>query len=624
MLPTKKISVFTDKKNCLAAAAALWVPVVLLFLLFLSPSFETNDDMAIMSIVNGARGVNDPHVIQHYFLGLLYRALYLADSHFPWYTAIQYLMLTLAFISISFVLLQRSQGWAGLGMSGILTAFYATQCFGNIQYTKTAGTLTCAGILLMFHSLSRTDADTDSAERHTAPSGEHTNPPGRHMDLPGRHKEPAGKKAGFSGRYAGLAAGLILALFGSMYRFDAFLSTAAVMTGIGIWELFSVRRSSAAAAEGAERRGGEKTLQRVLLRYLPAFFVLLILSAALRAGDMAVYRSDERWESYRDYNEARSSLQDYGFPSYDEHQEAYEALGLGPEAYLMYSRWDQYDPDMLDADVMRSLAALRPKRTLSPGLLKGFLKEIPALFMETRMFYCFLMMLAVMIFMAVSAGKWKDPGIWLPLLWEAAVFLLLFFYLYYRGRFSMERISVGYWMAATLFAAWAASELSRQAEMTIGISQAAALCVIAFGFYHSYWVDLVPGAGEETSVRRQEKRQILEEFGEDKDHLYIRKTMLLTMDECYAPFDTIPEGVISNQATFGGWLCSTPVQLDINSRYGVSNPYRDCVDNERVYIVDNHIDWTLAYIRKYYAPDAQAAEVEDRKAFKVYKITSKD
>ena len=43
-------------------------------------------------------------------------------------------------------------------------------------------------------------------------------------------------------------------------------------------------------------------------------------------------------------------------------------------------------------------------------------------------------------------------------------------------------------------------------------------------------------------------------------------------------------------------------------KYDVTNPYRDCIDNEKVYIIDNDINLTINYIREYYDMKATAVD----------------
>ena len=50
--------------------------------------------------------------------------------------------------------------------------------------------------------------------------------------------------------------------------------------------------------------------------------------------------------------------------------------------------------------------------------------------------------------------------------------------------------------------------------------------------------------------------------------------------------------------------------MDNLARYGVKNPYRDCIGNDRVYLIEDDIELTLRYLREHYDPQAAAELVE--------------
>ena len=68
-----------------------------------------------------------------------------------------------------------------------------------------------------------------------------------------------------------------------------------------------------------------------------------------------------------------------------------------------------------------------------------------------------------------------------------------------------------------------------------------------------------------------------------------------------------------------------PVIESILKEYNVENPYRDIVHHDGCYIIDEDIERTVAYISKYYYPDARATLIEPLSGetnLKIYKITA--
>lgn len=128
--------------------------VFLIFLVvIMRPVFETNDDLTIVEMVSGAWNIQDAHVVyQNYLLGKLYVLLYSLTKCVPWYGLIQFVFLWLAFSTIVYVIMKRLPKELGITLSILVLCFFGYECYIKMQYTKTAGVLTIAGILLIFYA----------------------------------------------------------------------------------------------------------------------------------------------------------------------------------------------------------------------------------------------------------------------------------------------------------------------------------------------------------------------------------------------------------------------------------------------------------------------------------------
>ena len=54
--------------------------------------------------------------------------------------------------------------------------------------------------------------------------------------------------------------------------------------------------------------------------------------------------------------------------------------------------------------------------------------------------------------------------------------------------------------------------------------------------------------------------------------------------------------------------------------YGITNPFRDMIGNEQIYLVDDDVEETLAYLRTYYDADVQAVLEAEPGNAKIYRI----
>ena len=119
------------------------------------------------------------------------------------------------------------------------------------------------------------------------------------------------------------------------------------------------------------------------------------------------------------------------------------------------------------------------------------------------------------------------------------------------------------------------------------------------------------------------QRAVLETIGTDKEHTYLAKSGMPSEIVCYGPFDRMPENLPDNVYWFGGWECRTPGYTQEMETHGITNPYRDVINNDSIYLVDDNIDLTLKYIRQYYDSSAQAVFIKTIGNVDVYQIRSK-
>lgn len=526
---------------------------------FMRPSFETNDDIVFAELGSGLRGVKDAHLVfQNYGLGMIYRLLYGVTGRLPWYTIVQYMILFAAFTVVTYVLISRLGEISGLCLFVILACGFGYEGYIHLQFTKTAGIAAAAAVFLLLYLLEQ--------EKYS---------------------------------WWGIAGGILLAVIAYMYREDQFWASCGLMAGAGLLFLFDLRKYR------------NKKLRRLGICVL-TFGVLLLSVFGVDRWDSSKYRSAE-WEEYQEFNQLRSELLDYGFPDYDSNQEIYEELGISREAYELYKSWNFNDTEKFDTEVMKKLVDLKQKRPLTIRTVTAFLRRFPSDLLRMPMFYFF----AVFAVLWLLYGK-KDVCSVISVLAECLLLVVVYFYLYYQGRYMVNRVDVGLWFSACLVMLWIFSS-GEVRHMNTKVSVLLCMICVVLGQFMMYkdWrlaTSSIPEA-------RVSQRAVLETIGTDKEHTYLAKSGMLSEIVCYGPFDRMPENLLDNVYWFGGWECRTPGYTRAMEVHGIINPYRDVVNNENIYLVDDNIDLTLKYIRQYYAENAQAVFVKTIGNVDVYQIT---
>lgn len=526
---------------------------------FMRPSFETNDDIVFAELGSGLRGVKDAHLVfQNYGLGMIYRLLYGVTGRLPWYTIVQYMILFAAFTVVTYVLISRLGEISGMCLFVILACGFGYEGYIHLQFTKTAGIAAAAAVFLLLYLLEQ--------EKYS---------------------------------WWGIAGGILLAVIAYMYREDQFWASCGLMAGAGLLFLFDLRKYR------------NKKLRRLGICVL-TFGVLLLSVFGVDRWDSSKYRSAE-WEEYQEFNQLRSELLDYGFPDYDSNQEIYEELGISREAYELYKSWNFNDTEKFDTEVMKKLVDLKQKRPLTIRTVTAFLRRFPSDLLRMPMFYFF----AVFAVLWLLCGK-KDVCSVISVLAECLLLVVVYFYLYYQGRYMVNRVDVGLWFSACLVMLWIFSS-GEVRHMNTKVSVLLCMICVVLGQFMMYkdWrlaTSSIPEA-------RVSQRAVLETIGTDKEHTYLAKSGMLSEIVCYGPFDRMPENLLDNVYWFGGWECRTPGYTRAMEVHGIINPYRDVVNNENIYLVDDNIDLTLKYIRQYYAENAQAVFVKTIGNVDVYQIT---
>lgn len=525
------------------------------------PSFETNDDMGLMSMVNGQKGVHDAHLVySHYFLGLLLKALYQLKQWVPWYSMIQYCVLFSAFSAITYALFRKMKQKASIWIILILMTWFSYEGYIKIQYTKTAGIVSVAGMLLMLYAVTQ--------ERI---------------------------------RWRALIVGILIALTGYMYRSTQFWAEGVLMSGIGVCLLLELP-----AFEKGQR-------MRRFLRYAGSFGTLLILVLGLILVERYAYQ-DEVWQEFTRYNEVRTELYDYGFPEYSQNEEVYLALGIDKNTYRMMHQWTHIDPEKFTSNVFEKLAELKEPVKIDRTFIEGFLEIFPIQFFTIPCFFCFLLIAVYWLLW----GEHRRAAL-LTFLYEFLVVGMLYFYLYYEGRYLLNRVDVGIWLAVSTVLLWTFKTGNEYFTNRMGLALWFTMLVTVQVAWKVNWRINT----KNTPVKQQEMRTVVETMYQDQDHLYLIRSGPISYSKAYGVFDSVPFGLAKNTFPLGGWSAMTPAYQSSLERFGIRNPFRDMIDNESVYLIDTDIEKTVTYLNTYYDEKARAETVFELGGYKVYRITTK-
>ena len=520
--------------------------LLILFNVFFYCRYHTVDDVFMEMIACGAFGKPDQHLIYiNVIPGFLLKALYSIFQRVPWYSLMQIIFSILSFSSVMYVFFNREDSIKYLILMVIVAVSY--EAYTRVQFTKTAAFLTVAGYTLIVYCIEKKQENTI------------------------------------------LLFGVLFLLGGFMMRPGMFFGCSAVCLGGLLPIVFRCLK----------KYREQEDLNKLKRLFFAGFCSLVLVGTAFLTDKMA-YSSDE-WKYYKHYNEYITQLEDINFPSYELYQKEYEKLNISNNDYTLYSAMDQNDPDLLGIDKMEKIKNLQPHKTMNIDEFIEFLLKGKNKFFKERSMTPFTIALISALLIFVFGSKWNLVS-WSSLIFTGFASFVCLFYTYMMHRW-LDRTTISVVYAAIITTALLIK--SKDVKIVRGFI-VLILCLSVLGFGRC-WKGSYKWNMQQWITDRNNNQDVLNEIYKDKEHLYIGRTSLPLWKAYYAPYDGIKKGAMANFSPLGDWLTNAPFSIEVLENYNVFNPYKDVVNNEKVYLVgdENSLKPILQYIQDHYNKNAK-------------------
>lgn len=547
-----------NKKEALKYAIIINVVMLIITFLIFTPTYETNDDIAMASFARGAYSEKSSYLVFiNFILGWIFKMFYIICGSINWYYVLQCIFMLGAFIILSF-LVYMSQSKAkypiaqGTVMNVFLLILFIPIMYLNFNFTKSAAIVSIAGFLLLLHQMLN-----EHGEIHI------------------------------------ILLGASFIILGGMIRLDSMLMVSIFPFFIIVYRLFKIKNKRIAL--------DYRLFFKYTILFIPIFFISFGLS----------YLNTIKNPEYNAYNHARSQLIDFGVPDYDKNQKAYEHIGISKNDYVMLNSWTFDDPEFFTTEKFKEIMAIRKNEF---DILKAFddtFNTIARSILTIGSASLFVFIVSIW-FLFLKKDKF------IPITLSLAV-LAFYFYLCVIGRV-VDRVEQALWIAAVYTLIYNMKISITQIPVKSKKKMLIVTIVVALLWNgNSIWDNCIATTEK---VHTSKYIQVADRLSEDKNNLYLIDTSTMDVIQGFvSPFRTIKEKFYSNLYTLGGWATKLPLKKESLDKYGISNPLKDSVNKDNIYFVDQgDFKYKYNYVREHYYSDLAYVKTKDLGVCQVYKL----
>ena len=524
--------------------------------------YETNDDYAIASrIVDGVAEVN----FVNYYLCRILISLQQMLPQMNAYVLAQAGGSLLAFICIYKLILDASdRRWIRI-TSAMVIALFSIDHYCTLQFTKTAALLIVAGLMLL--------ADSITVRRNVL--------------------------------Y--YLAGIILLYTGVAFRIDGLIA-AIGFTGLYLLKWLIENRHT------VREEGYFKPLKICI------YIVLIACVAGCYGFEHMSYEANtatDELKTYKQYSILRSAYVDFPvFDNYDDSAAAYEAAGFSKNDLDLIDHW-YFDYDgAASAENLEKILSIdsadeRPAYTAGQAA-KQFIKITKKSVLSLDFTGIHLIILCFLaVWMAISL----HPRHWIYILAVGGLAACMYLALYYMQRPQYRALYIAD-IGAAMWLLYAFARAAGDKEEK-GRAHSRPLAIVGVCTCLAVILLLAPAyRGCMKAYEKAEKKVMpaeLAEYMAENDEIFFvcatqeKKSSAGYIKPWKAP-DTYTE---RNCIGTGSWGTMSPYVLGKLAAYGLTNPIRDLIDNDKAYYVGNkRIGKLTEYYNKWYGGDGKTITME--------------
>ena len=515
---------YNKHKNTIMMLTAILIAVTTAFLTINTYGirFQSNDDATLSNIAAGAYGSDTLHMVYvNVIFSALLRPLY-AVCQTNWYVIVQLVFVVVSIAVIGYILMKKLGMLCGSVMMLALMMGFAMDIFYTFQYTECGFIVLTAGLLLIVDNLGQINKST--------------------------------------------LAGIVLALIGSLIRWDVFYAVGGLSAPLLLYRFFPL-----------DKAGKKKAVTTMCLLFAATF--------GAKAVDIVAYKADDGWDEFRKYNEVRTAYSDYKVYSLTA-ENPFEQYGISDADYTMLSYWNYYDEEKFTIELLDTISQGNQQITADELMDKTF-ERIKDMLKGDIYRWMFLLVAALSL---VSLRPRWSGGVMITV-W--GLYSVLMLYLVYRMRIT-SWVELGLIWTVSVFVLYCISQSKINTALNFLAMTAVlgAIICISLPVYKQLYIDY-----QNYVEWAQLEEPYFAAMTQDKENLYLIATQSINPAAGYDVMNPRGKDFFSNIVAYGGWLSRAPHRDKALADYGLTRPLVDAVDNPNVYLDYHCINEAVEYVK---------------------------
>lgn len=544
----------------------VYTAIIILYmglLLWVGVTDETKDDLSLELTVSGKEGISGfIHPWSSFVRIMVIFALHHMIPGIAWNYMLLTMMTLVSTLILSSIVLKKFPGMPGGILCLFMTAVFYFQTVATMNYSRTAALVMCAGAGLIVMA--------------------------------------RGKREVFLG--------ILVYVCGSVLRLQV------VALGVGFLLLIVLWLG---CGDGINKEGLSAAFRK---KGLP-FLIAIVVSVGILVAGNAYKETVREWSVLRERNTISEQLLDYPLKSYEENEDAYCAIGItANDMEMISSRMTNSDTEYFTNEKCKLLTdnfGLRWSTDIGKAELIAWGKQLVKYLARDWFPWLVIGVLLTTFFTLRGMEKWflvLDIG-------GLGIYLILFCYM---GRV-VDRVcfSLYLWAAMTVLfcvkqkTVSAGEEAEKDPESNGRKFSKALLPVVgSFVVLFTIW-----GGVHYRHAIQEDTAKVFAYMEDHPQNFYF----YTGISQCRAVDNLLLESRYydTQNAFYSSDFMDCPKDFHKLSVYGMENIYRDCVDAENIYFIDNDkMQIIETYIREHYHAKARAVVVGNVAGRNIYHFVS--